>query len=88
MSKILGSACHAPSVFLGGQQRPLPGLKFSQSLTRPRWGGKRGSEPLTYACRTNFLRLIYSRPCVPLLNSLILCRTAASSLITHPRAKG
>lgn len=29
MSKILGSACHAPSVSLDGQQRPLPGLKFN-----------------------------------------------------------
>lgn len=29
MSKILGFACHASSVFLDGQQRPLPGLKLN-----------------------------------------------------------
>lgn len=45
MSKILGSACHAPSVFLDGRQRPLAGLKFNPVSDLVQVGGKRGSDP-------------------------------------------
>lgn len=75
MSKILGFACHAPSVSLYRQQRPLLGLTFNPGE------GKRAKRPQSFqellAPSNKERRLL-------LVNNLPVCRSNCSEFPACP----